>query len=54
MKNTIKGFAACLLIVAAILSMFYVGVSRELCRRDNLTPADYADMKLDCSFWLYR
>lgn len=41
------------LLTVFMCGAFYIGISRELCRRDY--PAqDYEAMKLDCSFWLYR
>jgi hypothetical protein len=45
--------ALCIAAAAFILGSFYIGMSRELCRRD-LSTAEYQSMKLDCDFWLYR
>lgn len=53
-KDKLKAILAAALMTGFLMTAFYVGVSRELCRRDNITPAQYAEMKLDCSFWLYR
>ena len=50
----IKQIALCTLAAAVMLTAAYVGISRDLCRRDNLAPADYAEMKLDCTLWIYR
>lgn len=50
----IKQALICFIGAAFLASAFYVGISRDLCRRDNITPSEYASMKLDCSFWLYR
>lgn len=49
----IKTVALCIIAAAFILTAFYVGMSKELCRRD-LSPAEYQTMKLDCNSWLYR
>ncbi len=50
---TKKEIAVCIVAAAFLLTAFYIGISKDLCRR-NLSQAEYATMKLDCSFWLYR
>lgn len=50
----IKNITLCIIGAFMLCSAFYIGMSRDLCHRDNITPSEYADMKLDCSFWLYR
>jgi hypothetical protein len=50
----IKTITLCTVAAGLLLGAFYIGISRDLCRRDNITPAEYAEMKLDCSNWLYR
>jgi len=49
----IKAFLLCGIAAAFMLGAFYIGISRDLCRRD-LSSVKYAEMKLDCDFWLYR
>lgn len=53
-KDKVKALFAALIMTGFLMGAFYVGISRDLCRRGNITPADYAAMKLDCTFWLYR
>ncbi len=50
---TKKEIAVCVIAAAFLLTAFYIGMSKDLCRRD-LSPAEYQSMKLDCSFWIYR
>lgn len=54
MKERIKIAGFALAFTALTMTALYIGMSRELCNRDNLTNVDYQEMKLDCSFWLYR
>jgi hypothetical protein len=46
-------FIALAIMMGVLIGAFYTSISRELCRRD-LSPADYAEMKLDCEAWPYR
>jgi hypothetical protein len=49
-----KTFTLCTLAAALFLGVFYIGISRDLCSRDNISPAEYADMKLNCTLWIYQ
>lgn len=52
-KEKMKYIILTTVFVAVMCGAFYIGISRELCRRDY--PAqDYEAMKLDCNSWLYR
>jgi hypothetical protein len=50
----IKTFLLCSVTAGLLLGAFYIGISRDLCKRDNISPSEYAEMKLECNSWLYR